>query len=102
MKKNLSKLLFLFALLSALSFAASAQVYVKTRPTIPAEGVRPARPNSTDVWIGEEWKSSGANYQYSGGHWATPPHPGYTRKPGHWKKHNKDGEQWIEGSWKKG
>jgi hypothetical protein len=101
MKGNLIKLLFLFVILMAVTFAASAQVYVKIRPVVPTISIRPPQPHPTDIWIGEEWEPRGSAYSYSGGHWETPPHPGYSRRPGYWKHHHKYGEHWIQGSWKR-
>jgi hypothetical protein len=100
MKKNLIKLLCVFTILFAASFSASAQVYVKIRPSIPVI-VRPQQPSPRHVWIDEEWEPNGDNYRYAGGHWAAPPHPGLRWKGGHWRRHNEDGEQWVRGGWRR-
>ena len=101
MKKNLFKLFLLTAILFTVSFAASAQVYVRIRPSIPVIE-RPEQPSRVHVWIGEEWEPNGDGYRYSGGHWATPPHRGYVRRPGHWRRHGQDGERWVAGGWRRG
>jgi hypothetical protein len=100
MKKSFIKLLLFSVILFAISSAASAQVYVKVRPTVPVS-VRTERPNSGSIWIGEEWEPNGGAYRYSGGRWATPPHPGYHWRNGYWKKHHEDGEGWVPGGWRK-
>jgi hypothetical protein len=100
MKKNLVKWLCLFVVLFTLSVSASAQVYVKIRPSIPVI-VRPAQPSPAHVWIDEEWEPNGGGYRYAGGHWATPPHRGYIRRPGHWRRHGRDGDEWVRGSWRR-
>jgi hypothetical protein len=100
MKSKFLKFLVLFAIIFTASFSATAQIYVKIRPVIPIT-VRPAQPSRDQVWIDEEWEPRGGNYEYSGGHWATPPHRGYYRRPGHWRRSNR-GQIWIQGSWGRG
>ena len=98
MKKKLIKLLFLTAILFAVSFSVSAQVYVRVRPPIPVL-VRPPQPSSAHIWINEEWEPNGASYRYTGGHWERPPHEGYIWRPGYWRRHHHDGEEWVRGRW---
>jgi WXXGXW repeat (2 copies) len=100
MKKNVIRFLFLSVIIFTVSFSASAQVYVKIRPAAPVV-VRSAQPDKSQVWINEEWEPNGGTYRYTGGHWATPSHPGYRWKQGHWRRHHKDGEEWVAGSWVK-
>jgi hypothetical protein len=100
MKKKLSKLLFLFAIIFSVSLSSSAQIYVKIRPPGPII-VRPPQPSRAHVWIGEDWESHEGTYRYSGGHWATPPHRGYTRRSGYWKQ-TRHGQIWVQGSWRRG
>ncbi len=99
MKKQLIKLLTILVIFFTVSFSTSAQIYVTIRPPVPVI-VRPPQPSQTYVWIDEEWEPSGRTYRYSGGHWVSPPHPGFIRQPGHWKKH-KRGNTWVRGNWKK-
>ena len=100
MKKRLVKLLFLIIFIASGSFSASAQIYVKIRPTFPVV-VQTPQPSKDHVWIDEEWEHGDGNYRYSGGHWAAPPHPGYRWNNGHWKRHHREGDEWIHGSWRK-
>ncbi|MEP7238069.1 MAG: hypothetical protein ABI685_09395 [Ferruginibacter sp.] len=97
MKKNVSKLLFLGVVLFAISFSASAQIYVTIRPTFPVV-VRPVQPSPAYVWVNEEWQPDGNTYRYSGGHWEAPSHPGYYRRQGHWVT-SKHGQRWVPGGW---
>jgi len=100
MKKNLMKALFLLTIFFTVSFAVSAQVYVKIRPPAPVI-VRPPQPSNAHVWINEEWEPNGGGYRYAGGHWDVPPHPGYRWRSGHWRRHHHDGEEWVRGSWRR-
>jgi WXXGXW repeat (2 copies) len=100
MKKKVSKALFLFAVIFAVSFSASAQIYVKVRPVFPRVEVRPAQPSPSHVWIDEEWQPRGHSYRYTGGHWAQPPHRGYIRTAGHWR-HSNRGDVWVQGTWRR-
>ena len=99
MKKKSSKLLFLFALIFAISFSASAQIYVTVRPPVPVI-VRPPQPSPAYVWVNEEWEPDGTSYKYSGGHWVSPPQEGYYRRPGYWRRSNQ-GQVWVKGDWYK-
>ncbi len=97
MKKYLGKIAVLSVIVMAVSFSASAQIYVKIRPTFTTV-VRTAPPSPRHVWIEEEWEERGGQYAYVGGHWAEPPHPGWIWIPGHWKRGPR-GEWWIRGRW---
>ena len=97
--KKYFKVALLSLIVMAVSFAASAQVYVKIRPTVPVI-VRPAQPSRAHVWIGEEWEPRGSEYAYVGGHWDAPPHPGWIRVPGRWR-HEGRGEFWVPGRWRR-
>jgi len=96
MKKKSIKLLFLFALLFTVSFSASAQIYVKIRPTFRVVA-RPVQPTPQHVWVDEDWTPNGRNYRYSGGHWEAPRN-GYNRRQGHWQQ-TRRGQVWIQGGW---
>jgi WXXGXW repeat (2 copies) len=100
MKKKLIKSLFFLVIIFTVSFSASAQIYVKIRPVVPVVTVRPPQPSRNHVWIDEEWEPRGHGYKYSGGHWANPPHRGYTRRSGHWQ-HSRRGDVWVQGSWRR-
>lgn len=89
---------FLVLILFSVSFAASAQIYVKIRPPVPVI-VRPPQPSHSHIWINEEWEPNNGSYRYSGGHWAKPPHPHYVRRAGYWKHHHHDGDVWVQGTW---
>jgi hypothetical protein len=99
MKKNLFKLLLLIVVLFTVFFSASAQIYVKIRPVFPIV-VRTVQPSHQHVWIEEDWESRGGTYVYVGGHWVNPPLNRYVWKKGHWK-HNRRGNIWIRGTWKR-
>lgn len=99
MKEKLSKLIFLVAIIFAVSFSASAQIYVEIRPRVPMI-VRPPQPAPVYVWVNEEWEPHAGAYRYSGGHWAAPPQSGYYHKSGYWVR-TKQGQKWVKGSWYK-
>jgi hypothetical protein len=100
MKNYVSRFLVLIVIAMTVSFSASSQIYVKTRPTHPPVE-RTAKPGPTYVWIGDEWQGKDGGYTYTGGHWQKPPHRGYTWVTGHWAGHGKDGEKWVAGYWRK-
>jgi len=99
MKTRSMKFLIMVAVLFTVSLSASAQIYVKVRPTHKTI-VRPVQPSPEHVWVDEDWKVRGRNYRYTGGHWVRPPHRGYTWVPGHWEQ-TRRGDIWIEGRWTK-
>ncbi len=99
MKKNLIKLSLLLVVLFTVFISASAQIYVKIRPTFPIV-VRTEQPSRNYVWIDEEWEHRGGTYVYTGGHWVNPPPNRYVWKKGRWK-HNKRGNIWIPGTWRR-
>lgn len=100
MKKQLFKIGILSAIVLAISFTASAQVYVRIRPVAPVI-VRTAAPSPRHVWVDEEWEERNGQYVYVGGHWAAPPHPGYAWVPGHWRRYGRRGERWVPGHWRR-
>jgi hypothetical protein len=100
MQKSLSKIVAFTAIILAVSFSASAQIYVKVRPTYTVVA-RPPAPSPAHVWVDEEWTPRGGTYVYSGGYWAAPPHPGYFWVRGHWARHGYDGERWVPGHWRR-
>jgi len=100
MKKYVVKLaLLVMVLVGAGSFAASAQVYVTVRPGWHRVERRPPGPRGA-VWIEEDWENRGGKYVSIGGHWATPPHPGWIWVPGRWV-HERRGYNWVPGSWRR-
>ena len=84
----------------AISFTASAQVYVTVRPVAPRI-VRPVRPSPAHVWIEEDWNARGGRYESAGGRWVLPPHPGWVWVPGRWA-HARRGWRWMPGHWRRG
>jgi len=100
MKKYLTRIAIFSAIIMAASFSASAQIYVKIRPT-HAVIVRPPQPSPAHVWIEEEWTGRGGRYEYTGGHWVAPPYRGAIWVPGHWRRHGRDGEMWVPGRWRR-
>ncbi len=82
------------------SLSASAQIYVKVRPTYKTVE-RPVQPGPDYVWVDEDWQVRGRNYRYNGGHWVKAPRHGYTYTPGHWKQ-TRRGDMWVRGSWRRG
>ena len=97
MKKQLAKIAILSGIIMALSFGASAQVYVNIRPAPPVI-VRTAAPSRDHVWIGEDWEERNGAYVHVGGHWAMPPHHGQVWVAGRWV-HRRGGWNWIRGHW---
>jgi len=95
-KKFLSVLA--FAMLCGI-FSANAQIYIGVRPVAPVY-VRTEAPSPRHVWIDEDWHERGGRYEWSGGHWAEPPHAGYRYHPGHWD-HSEHGHVWRQGRWHK-
>ncbi|HZE83196.1 MAG TPA: hypothetical protein VE035_02760, partial [Puia sp.] len=65
MKKHLFRFGLFFALVMAMSFAASAQIYVNVRPVAPVI-VRTERPSPRHVWVGEEWEVRNGAYVHTG------------------------------------
>jgi len=98
--KKIQKLLFASAIIMSCGiFSASAQTYVHDRPQRP-EVTRGEAPSPQHVWVNEEWHAKHGQYQFTGGHYAKPPHAGYKYKEGHWN-HSSHGESWTAGSWHK-
>ncbi len=100
MRKYVTRIAVFLAIVMAVSFSASAQIYVKVRPTHEIV-VRPPQPSPAHVWIDEEWEPRGGQYAFVGGHWAAPPHPHWIWVPGHWRRHARDGEEWVPGHWRR-
>jgi len=103
MKKHLNKMMIMAILVVAAalsSTSASAQVYVNVRPVFARPHSKPPAPSRGAVWIDEDWANRGGRYVSVGGHWASPPHPGYIYVPGRWA-HEKRGDYWVAGRWKR-
>ena len=100
MKKELRRAGILFFIMIAVSFTAFAQIYVTARPIAP-KIAKPKQPSPAHVWVEEDWNTREGKYEYSGGHWKLPPHPGWVWVPGRWIHDNK-GWQWIQGRWRRG
>jgi len=92
------KLLFALAIvMSSGAISASGQIYVSVRPPRPVV-VRTVAPSPRHIWIDEDWQERDGKYEYSGGRWAEPPHPGYRYEPGRWN-HGPHGDTWKQGHW---
>jgi hypothetical protein len=100
MKNFLSRATILLLLVIGTAQNGSAQVYVTVRPPAPVI-VKPVRPSPAHVWIEEEWNARGDRYEYAGGRWMLPPHPGWVWIPGHWRR-TRLGWQWFPGHWRRG
>lgn len=98
MKKTLFKLMLFSAIFFGTYWSATAQIYVQIRPVAPVI-VQTVRPSPAHIWISEEWDENGHEYKYSGGHWATPPHPGDRWNQGHWNHDEHHGHSWVHGGW---
>jgi hypothetical protein len=83
--------------LAGSSSSASAQIYVNVHPAWHSVR-RPPPPSPRHVWIEEDWTMRGGKYVSTGGHWATPPRPGYVWFPGRWE-HSRRGDRWVAGRW---
>jgi len=97
MKKYFGKILFALGLMLSLSFAASAQVIVKVRPTHEVV-VRSHAPSPRHVWVEEEWVARNGRYEYVPGYWAEPHHGYHVWVRGHWATH-RHGYYWVPGHW---
>jgi hypothetical protein len=100
MRKTQKALLALMIAVSCGTYSASAQIYVHIRPVVPVI-VRTEAPSPHHVWVREEWRENGGQYEYAGGHWAEPPHEGYRYTEGHWD-HSNHGDRWHQGGWHDG
>jgi hypothetical protein len=99
MKKRLSKIALLSAIVLAFSFSASAQIFVNVRPTYRVVHRVPA-PGPRHVWIDEDWRIDGGRYVYAGGYWSAPPFVGAVWVPGRWH-HRRGGWAWAPGRWRR-
>ncbi len=99
MRKSKKFFLALAIMMSTGIFSASAQIYVHERPHKP-EVTRGEAPSPNHVWVDEDWHAKGGHYEFAGGHYVKPPHPGYKYREGHWK-HSSRGEVWVGGTWYK-
>jgi hypothetical protein len=99
MQKHLTKIAVFMAIIMAVSFTASAQIYIKIRPKAPAME-RPVRPARGNVWIGEEWRVNNGHYEYAGGRWEAPPRRNSKWVAGHWQRNGRYGDRWVPGRWR--
>ncbi|HVZ96545.1 MAG TPA: YXWGXW repeat-containing protein [Chitinophagaceae bacterium] len=100
MKKNFSKVLFVFAIAMGMHFTSGAQMYVKVRPAETVVVTRPPAPSARHIWIEGEWVWRGGAYVREPGRWVLPKR-GYVWVPGHWKS-TRRGWYWIPGHWRRG
>lgn len=82
-------------------FSSEAQITVRVRPPRPNVVVtnRPPAPSPRHVWVDEDWRVRGRNYQWHGGYWKRAPRAHAQWVPGHWS-HRRGGEVWIPGHWR--
>ena len=83
------------------AYGSSAQIYVHVRPPRPVAVVRIGAPSPQHVWVDEDWRENNGAYEWNGGRWEAPPHPGDRYRAGHWN-HDGNGHQWKQGSWQHG
>ena len=96
--KRFQKLLLACAILmSCGAYSGSAQIYVHIRPIGPVI-IRSTQPSPRHIWVNEDWRERDGRYEYSGGHWAEPPHEGSRYREGRWK-HDRRGDTWKPGGW---
>jgi len=98
MKRTNKLILTFMVLMSCISFAGSAQIFVTVRPPRP-HYVRVVAPSPRHVWVEEEWVERGGRYEWAGGHWVEPPRPHARWIPGHWANRPR-GWVWIPGHWR--
>jgi len=99
--KNLKKVVYMASLAGvALFFNACMGGYIATEPTYQ-EGVRPAAPSNTHVWISGDWNwnRQSRTYVQRDGYWSRP-YQGKSYQPGHWQKSSR-GNSWVKGSWQR-
>jgi hypothetical protein len=98
MKKIKQGLVAFMLVMTCFTLSAPAQIYVHVRPGRP-HYVRTVAPSPRHVWVDEEWRGRGRGYEWSGGYWAVPPHPGWGWVPGHWRQRPR-GWVWVPGHWR--
>lgn len=97
--KKIFILLFTVGLITLFQQDATAQFFVKIRPTIVINaGPRPMAPSRNHIWIEPEYVWRNGNYVLVNGYWAEP-RMGYRYVPGYWKFHRRRGHCWISGRW---
>ena len=82
-----------------LFFTGCMSAYVSTIPTY-SEGIRPASPSSTHIWIDGDWEWSRHTHAYThrDGSWAAP-NQGRTYTQGRWETTPR-GNHWVHSQWK--
>jgi hypothetical protein len=77
------------------------RVYVRIKPEHHTVMLRPPAPDSTYIWIDEEWiwddRAKVKQYVVVEGFWSAPK-KGKVWMPGHWKD-TRRGSYWVEGRW---
>jgi hypothetical protein len=99
MKAFANRIVMLFALLMAFSFAASSQIVVRVRPNAPVVRARPLAPSPRHVWVDGEWAYRGNAYVWTDGYWVAP-RPGMIWVGGSWR-HRRGGWAWVPGHWRR-
>ncbi|MCP9768680.1 hypothetical protein EGI22_12205 [Lacihabitans sp. LS3-19] len=92
----MKKLIGILATVAILQSCVPGYVSVKPKYT---SSIRPARPSSQHVWVGDGWKYNRKSRTYTqrNGHWVAPKNKKNYRE-GEWKS-NKKGSRWVNGRW---
>jgi hypothetical protein len=99
--KNLKKFLYVSGFIGmGFFFNSCIAGYVDTEPTY-VEGIRPAAPSYTSIWIDGDWVYNRQNRVYARqeGHWGRPVQ-GKVYVAGRWEVSSK-GRHWTPGRWQR-
>ena len=97
MKKSISFISILLAILFFLTGCVPSSVVVRTQPAPPVY-VRPAAPGGNYVWVDGEWIRRGHGYVYRQGYWSAPRTRYHNYVSGHWQQ-KRQGWYWVPGRW---
>ncbi|MGA2087392.1 MAG: hypothetical protein ABSG66_00595 [Stellaceae bacterium] len=87
------------ALVTGISLAQAAQVYVNIAPPAPqVEVVPPPPPGQPMEWRPGFWRWNGNQYVWVRGRYVHPPRMGAHWVPGHWAQGPR-GWVWVRGHW---
>jgi hypothetical protein len=96
MKKYINRIIIAAVLVVGFSFASSAQLIVKVRPTAPV-AVRPMAPSRQHVWVEGGWEQRRGRYVHVDGYWSKPRHHRHYVQ-GYWAP-RRNGYTWVPGYW---
>jgi hypothetical protein len=96
MKKYINRIVIAAVLVVGFSFASSAQIVVRVRPSAPVV-VRPVAPSPRHVWIDGGWEARRGRYVHVDGYWAAP-RRGRHYVQGYWAP-RRHGYVWVPGYW---